>query len=343
MTKYIYTITILISLLLTSSCAVNKISTSDKLNSFFKKKEVTIVVTDSGLGGLSVAAELENRIKKSGVFKKVNIVFFNALAAKNKGYNRLKTTEEKVAVFDSALKSIDKKLKPDLLLIACNTLSVLYDLTKFSKKAKFPVVGIVGTGVDLIYSKLKKSKSAQVIIFATKTTVNQESHKKMLIQKGIDNNQVIMQACPRLAGRIERNPKSKKTKRLVKKYIEQAINKLAENTDSLYVSYNCTHYPYVDGLFRKEFKKHRVNVVDFLNPNPLMINFIFNKKYLNRYQKTKTHVRVISQVSLSDKKIRAISGLLNKISKKTALALKNYDLYPDFFKLNDRDTLIQIY
>ena len=239
------------------------------------------MVTDSGLGGLSVAAELENRIKKSGVFNKVNIVFFNALAAKNKGYNRLKTTKEKISVFNSALKAIDKKLKPDLLLIACNTLSVLYNQTKFSKKARYPVVGIVDAGVDLISSKLKNSKKSQVLIFATKTTINQQSHKNMLLQKGIDGRQIITQSCPRLAGRIERNPKSKKTKGLVKKYVAQVINKFPKNSDSLFVSYNCTHYPYIDNLFRKEFKKHHINIIDFLNPNPLMINFIFDENYLS--------------------------------------------------------------
>jgi len=44
-----------------------------------ERTDVAIVVTDSGLGGLSVAADLAARLPESGVFRNARIVFYNAL------------------------------------------------------------------------------------------------------------------------------------------------------------------------------------------------------------------------------------------------------------------------
>ena len=335
--QQIIKIFLFVSLLIITSCQDKKTylqKTEDqKLTEFFQKKEITILVTDSGLGGLSVAAELENRIKDKAVFKKINIIFFNAQPKPKSGYNSMKTTEEKIRVFNNALFAMNKKLKPDMLLIACNTLSVLYDQTPFSKEADFPVVGVVNAGVNLIEDTLKETTDSQVIIFATETTIGQETHKKKLLQLGVSNNQIITQACPNLAGRIERNPNSNRTKELVKKYVEEAVQKIQTEENALLVSYNCTHYPYIDNLFKEEFESHNISVADFLNPNPLMIDFIFDKNYVNRYQNTNVSVEIISQIELSPDKIEAISKLIKPTSKTTSEVLKNYEYTPNFFKI----------
>ena len=99
------------------------------LGEFFKKEKVTILVTDSGLGGLSVAAHLEANFKKWHPFKEVKIMFVNALPSETYFYNQMKNTAEKVRVFNQALFGMTEKLSPDLIFIACNTLSVLYNQT----------------------------------------------------------------------------------------------------------------------------------------------------------------------------------------------------------------------
>jgi hypothetical protein len=48
------------------------------LNNIFEKEDITIVVTDSGLGGLSVAADVTERLKDSGIFRSARIIFFNS-------------------------------------------------------------------------------------------------------------------------------------------------------------------------------------------------------------------------------------------------------------------------
>ena len=43
-------------------------------------KEITIVITDSGLGGLDVMGDIAEKFSESGHYKKVNLIFINALA-----------------------------------------------------------------------------------------------------------------------------------------------------------------------------------------------------------------------------------------------------------------------
>ena len=309
-----------------------QLTQEQKLANFFNKKEVTILVTDSGLGGVSVAADVTERMKKNHVFEKVNVVFFNAQPHLKSGYNSMKTTEQKVGIFNNALIAMNREFKPDLLLIACNTLSVLYDYTDFSKKATFPVLGIVNTGVKLIEQEIAKIPDSRVIIFATKTTVKQGKHKKQLVADGIAGERIIAQACPHLAGRIERGPQSDTTKALIRKYAEKALAKLNDDKSPLYVSYNCTHYGYVNDVFKQVFKEKDREVRAFLDPNPLMADFMFSKEHINRFPQSDVTVKIVSQPELTPGKIAAIYGLIEPFSAQTAEALMDYEFKPDFFE-----------
>jgi hypothetical protein len=140
---------------------------------FFQKDRVTIAVTDSGLGGLTVLAEAARKMEETGIFEGVDFIFFNALFSNEGGYNSLKTREEKIRVFDSALESLHSRFQPDVILIGCNTLSVLYKDTLFSKRADIPVFGIVDSGVNLIAQGLKDHPHASVLIFGTPTTISE--------------------------------------------------------------------------------------------------------------------------------------------------------------------------
>jgi len=56
--------------LVASSCRQSPKSLEEQLAEFFSKKEVTILVTDSGLGGLSIAAPLYEGLKQHKIFNK---------------------------------------------------------------------------------------------------------------------------------------------------------------------------------------------------------------------------------------------------------------------------------
>ncbi len=302
-----------------------------QLDLFFNKKDVTILVTDSGLGGLSVVADLSERLSLSGIFNEVRIIFFNALFHKDSGYNNLSSIDEKVRIFNIVLEAMAEKYRPDLLLIACNTLSVIYDQTPFSKKENFPVIGIVDAGVDLIVEELEKTPHAAVIIFATETTINSNSYKNQLTSRGYLKNQIIGQACPLLSESIERDYKSELTYAIIEEYKTQALEKLHTPATPVIASLNCSHYGYSVEIFRQVFAEAGYADIKIFDPNPRMTEFIFKSEYMNRFPKTRLQVKVVSRTKISDEKIKSLSVLLNMTSHKTAEAFTDYLYNPNLF------------
>ncbi len=318
------------SLAITIQCGKKKTNEELVQEMFENKKDITILVTDSGLGGLSVAADVASRLENSGVFRSAKIVFFNALFHNKSGYNSLDSEAEKLRIFDIALNAMKEKYDPDLLLIACNTLSVLYDKTDFSQKADFPVIGIVKTGVDLIDDYFKTHPDNTVLIFATKTTIGAGTHKRMLIEKGYSPDQIIGQACHRLAGAIERGTNSEKTIGYIKKYVNQALTHV-DPEKPIFVSLNCTHYGYAMDVFKSVFEQAGFPDVHIIDPNPRMSDFLFQEKYLHRFPKTDVSVEVVSRVEISQKKKDSLDGLLRAVSPMTADALQNYKFDAELF------------
>ena len=108
-----------------------------------RKDAITVLVTDSGLGP-SVAADIERRARTSGAYRSIHIIFANALPEASRGYNRMPTVERKVQVFDDALAGMVRWYKPDAILVACNTLSVLIPRTRGAQGT--PLLAIRGDG-----------------------------------------------------------------------------------------------------------------------------------------------------------------------------------------------------
>lgn len=326
----ILVITILSLILIFIYCGKKKDNQHMLKEMFEGKKEVTILVTDSGLGGLSVAADVAKRLPESGVFEKADIIFYNALFHNKSGYNSLDSEKEKVEIFNRVLNAMDKRYDPDLLLIACNTLSVLYHKTPFSKKVTFPVIGIVETGVDLIQQQFEETPDSKVIIFATKTTIAANSHKNMLVDRGIAAEKIIGQPCHKLAGSIERGTDSEETIGYIEKYVQQALENVNPD-EQLFASLNCTHYGYSIDQFRKVFADAGYEDITIIDPNPRMADFLFAEQNVGRYPETETEVKVVSKVEVSEKKIDSLDSLIYSISPEAALALKNYKFMPDLF------------
>jgi glutamate racemase len=302
------------------------------LGPFFAKRQATIAVTDSGLGGLSIMAEAAARLKEAKIFENVRLVFSNALFSNESGYNSLKTRAEKIEVFNSVLDGIEKNYRPDLILIGCNTLSVLYQDTPFSKKTKIPVVGIVDAGVGLFLRTLKTDPDASLILFGTETTIGEGQHKRKLMEAGIPEKRIIAQACPELASYIENGSQSDETGLLIASCVDEALAKLADPKAPVYAGLVCTHYGYSLSLWMKAFEERGQKLMGILNPNSEMLNFLFKPEYRNRVKNTEITARVVSMVEITADKRKSLGGWLEKVSPEVAAALANYELKPDLFK-----------
>ena len=276
-------------------------------------------------------AEALSRMKDSGVFKRVDFVFFNALFSLEGGYNSLKTRAEKVRIFSTVLESLEKNFHPDLILIACNTLSVLYHDTAFSRTTNIPVVGIVEAGVEMIAQGLGGERDSRAIIFGTPTTVSEGTHKTNLIEKGFDPARIIVQSCPELESYIEKDYGGDETEMLIAACVDEVLQKIPAPRPPLLVSLNCTHFGYSLPLWEKAFRDAGVKPRAFLNPNSRMIDFLFQAKYSHRFPKTETTAAVVSKVEISPDKILSLGKWLESVSPDTAEALRHYKFDPALF------------
>ena len=297
-----------------------------------KKKDITILVTDSGLGGLSVAADLAARLPESGVFRKARIVFYNALFH-NTGYNGLATEAEKDRIFDAVLRAMNERYRPDILLIACNTLSVVYDRTAFARTAPFPTVGIVETGVDLIARQFAKTPGATAFLFGTKTTIESEAHKKALVALGFPAERIYGQSCHKLAGAIERGIATEETVGYIRKFVAEALDQAGDIPGPLFASFNCTHFGYARQQFADAFAGAGHPGIEILDPNPLMADFLFKPPYLHRYPRTEVSVEVVSKLEITEQERAAIGPLLEAVSPAVAGAFRNYTFNPKLFEV----------
>lgn len=310
-----------------SNYAQDEISSNNNLLDMKKilgNDSITILVTDSGLGGMSVCAGIENKLREIKSFKEVNLIYFNALPEKGKGYNQMPSLEIKAEVFNEALISMEEKFKPDLIMIACNTLSVVYPHTEFSRTAKTPVLGIVDFGVSMILSELKNS-SSEIIILGTPTTINAGTHKQKLIDNGVNTSKVISQACPNLESKIQENPHSQNVITLIEQYLCEAVQNLNDSNEQIIAALCCTHYDFSKEIFQSVFDSLTNRKVLLLNPNELMISAVVLEENINKFNNCTIKVRVVSRALINDSEKFAISSLIKSFAPLSALALESYE------------------
>ena len=295
------------------------------------RPDVTIVVTDSGLGGLSVVADLASRLPPSGIVRSARVVFVNALLDDAIGYNDLKHEADKVRVFDAALAAMESRYRPDLILVACNTLSVFYEKTEHARLGATETVSIVPMGVDLIENAMRETPAATTLIFATKGTIDSGAHRRLLVEKGVPDGKIVGQACPKLTGAIERGAHGDETAARILGFVEEAVRKLPAKDGPLVVSLNCTHFGYARPLWEETFARLGYPGVKVLDPNPLMADLVLREGAPRRYPETKVTVEVVSKTPVTPEVRAALGALLRTTSPATADALERYTRVPDLF------------
>src|SRR3954451_22319839 len=138
-----------------------------------------ILITDSGVGGLSVVAYAERFVRTHGFTEPVRLTFANAAPADDYGYNSMSDREAKLETFDRFLRNVTERFSPDLIYVACNTLSVLLPNTRFFREPVVPVKGIVETGAGLVLFALESDPRSVAMIFGTQTTIDTGTYPRL--------------------------------------------------------------------------------------------------------------------------------------------------------------------
>ena len=297
-----------------------------------------IIITDSGVGGLSVCAYIEKFLRTHDIGKTIKLTYVNASLENDFGYNSMSSREEKLKNWDRFLKIIFDAYSPDLIYVACNTLSVLYPGTEFSETNCVPVRGIVDTGCNYLLSELKKFPWSTAAIFGTPTTIEEQTYSNFLKANEIVEDKIISQACPSLADTIAEDRHGFSTKDKIEKYVAEAIGKSKDNVTSYLAYLACTHYGYRKEYFLDAFKGHGAEVV-LLNPNELVIDDLFGKyKNIELQEENDIDVKFITRYKIPDTALETIEFYLGKVSPKTVQAFLNYNYEPDLKSFNNSFT-----
>lgn len=281
----------------------------EQLAAFFAKERVTVCVTDVGLGGLSVLSEIERRLQTDPLFPEIELLYFNA--AVNPGYTQ-RPVPDQVDIFDAALTGMEA-YEPDIILIACNTLSVLYGETQWQKTAPIPVLNIVDFGVALFADAMLADPSSVALIFGTDTTAQVAAHRTALAERGVDPARVIMKGCPKLATRIQGNgADSPEADTILSNFVSEAWEDMSQQLGAtgppgtVLAGMMCTHYGYSLPLWERALGQHASTgsagaaapKTRCINPNSDMAAYIFSASTRTLAARTVISIRVLSMVPL---------------------------------------------
>ena len=302
---------------------------------------MNLVITDSGLGGLSVCAQLMHLLKKNAdsgnlanPVVELNISYINAVPSNEYGYNSMSGKADQIAIFEKILRNTKILLKPNYIFVACGTLSVLLNEMQFNTVNKRLIAGILPIGFKLILDSLHQNSHATVLIFGTPTTINANTFQDELFQHGNEQSRIITQACPELATQISNDPEGSFAAQRIHHWVQQALSQLAPDTSGpLLVFLGCTHYAYRESFFRKSFIQEGYSQITILNPNlpaaDSLRNIVLQDQGGDKIQSHDISLEFLTPYAIPEQEIKTVSQLLNPVSVETATAFQNAKICPE--------------
>src|ERR1700743_1157857 len=191
----------------------------------------TILVFDSGLGGLTVLREIVKGRPDANYVYVADDAFFPY------GHH---SEDELIARVVPLIGELISAHAPDLVVIACNTASTLV-MSHLRERYKVPFVGTV----PAIKPACARSKTKRVSVLGTKGTVKRE-YTKALIRDFAQGCEVTLVGSPELASLAERELSgfSVSDRAILSERAPCFVGDAADTgarTDTLVLS--CTHYP----------------------------------------------------------------------------------------------------
>ena len=290
-----------------------------------------ILITDSGVGGLSVCAFAERFVRTHGFREPVRLTFANAAPENDYGYNSMPSRAEKLETFDRFLRNVTERFSPDAIYVACNTLSVLLAETAYIRDAPVPVTGIVETAVALLVSELNAERGVVppvAMIFGTQTTIDAGTYPRLLEAAGIDASRIVSQACPGLADTISEDREGMRTRAEIERWVATAIEKMPDRNAPVVACLACTHYGYRKDVFAAALDEAGIRA-SVLNPNESAVDDLFDRDAGTGTRDVE--VEVVSRYAIPPATVDALSWFLGDISPRTVEAIRHFVHRPELF------------
>lgn len=216
------------------------------------KKNQSIGIFDSGIGGLTVAKAI------NALLPNESLIYFGDtehMPYGDRSAEHIRQYSENIAEF-----LISRGAK--IIVIACNSASsVAYQMLKDKYHGRIDVVGVISPVVDYITSQSIK----KVGIIGTKATIGSKNHEILLKEKKA-SIKVVSLATPLLAPMIEEgffNNSISQT--IINSYLS---NWRFKGIQALVLA--CTHYP----LIKKEILKYYNKDVEVIDTTEIVANAV---------------------------------------------------------------------
>lgn len=235
-----------------------------------------IGVMDSGVGGLTVAKEIMRQLPDE------EILYFGDL--KRCPYGNRPMEEVKrytVEVTDFLVKRGVK-----MIVVACNTATAAA-LDVLEQRYEIPVIGVINPGAR---SAIQNSVNHNVIVLATKGTVDSEAYKNAIHEIN-SSFKIYSLACPKFVPLVEEL--RYKDKVVVRIALHQTLKHLlGSKADTVILG--CTHYPLLATEINDYFNG-RKNVIDSGYETAREVSSIltFRKSHASE-KKVKRHTMIIN-------------------------------------------------
>jgi glutamate racemase len=209
----------------------------------------TILVFDSGLGGLTVFREVVKARPDARYVYVADDAFFPYSS-----HGEAELVDRVVALMGDLI----EQERPDLIVIACNTASTLV-LPHLRARFSVPFVGTV----PAIKPACAASVSKRVSVLGTEATVSRE-YTRALIRDFANGSDVTLVGSARLAGYAEAELNgTPMDDSAIRREIEACfVDESGRRTDMIVLA--CTHYP----LLLERFNRLAPWPVSFLDPAP---------------------------------------------------------------------------
>jgi glutamate racemase len=263
-----------------------------------EKKVPTVLVFDSGIGGLSIYNEIYNKIP----YLHYIYVFDNEMFPYGD-----KSSEFLIKRINRIIDSIIKLYSIDLVVIACNTASTIC-LPSLRSKFPFPIVGVV----PAIKPASKITKNKCIGLLATKATI-QRAYTSNLIQEFAPDCRVELLGLSELAHIAENKLQGipvnmQEFKKLLIPWLDLAVT-----PDTIVLG--CTHYPFIRDELKLVFPN--ASFIDSGNAIATRVNSLLNERFdLNNVEELSSEGTARNII---------ISTLYNQYAEKLVKKLSEYN------------------
>lgn len=282
--------------------------------------QCSVVFCDSGLGGLDIAADFIAAIKNGCLYRRVNVLCFNAWLKPGFSFNQLPDFQARSAAMQQVLKGIST-LAPDAVFFACNTLSVIKTLSA-PEKYSFPIYDTITPTVKLLQKKLEETPDSEVILLGTLSTVEGNVYAEKLRCAGIAPDRIHACPCPGLATQIEYAPDGADVRLMLSRYAGYCRKAVSSPRGKVFIALCCTHFGY-SSLWQEIFG-NVFSDMEIVNPNRILLKRELPDWCDNSCPAPQINAGVLTRVAISEAKRLAIGAAIHSRSAELYQALQHY-------------------